>query len=76
MSGDKDKDRAQLQSGLQLIRLMKIDVAQAVQTRQALVIEGEGPLKALYTVIEVAEEATRKSLEEVDARVDIIMKSH
>lgn len=75
MSGDKDKDMAQLHSGLQLIQMMKIDIAQAMQTKQALVIEGEGPLKALYTVVEVAEEATRKSLEEVGARVDIIMKA-
>ena len=75
MSGDKVKDTAQLQSGLNLIAMMKIDVAQALQTKSELVIKGEGPLKALYTVIEVAEEATRKSLEEVGARVDIIMKA-
>lgn len=52
----------QRMAALKLIRLMKGDVVTAMQTGAPLVIEGEGPLKAIMTVIEVAEHATLKEM--------------
>ena len=47
---------------LKLIRLMKGDIVTAQQQNIPLVIEGEGPLNALLTVVRVAEHATLKQM--------------
>jgi len=53
---------SQSMKSLKLIRLMKGDVATALQDEVPLVVEGEGPLTALMTVIQVAEHATLKAM--------------
>lgn len=55
-------DQERRMRALKLIRLMKGDIVTAMQGGIPLVIEGEGPLKALMTVIEVAEHATLKEM--------------
>lgn len=55
-------DNKKLKDGMKLIRLMKGDIFTALRDNVPLVIEGEGPLKALLTVVEVAENATAKAL--------------
>ena len=55
-------DNQKLKEGMKLIRLMKGDIITALRDKVPLVIEGEGPLKALLTVVEVAENATAKAL--------------
>ena len=55
-------DQERRMRALKLIRLMKGDVVTAMQTEQPLVVEGNGPLTALMTVIEVAEHATLKEM--------------
>lgn len=52
----------QRMAALKLIRLMKGDVVTAMQQGVPIVIEGEGPLKALLSVIQVAEHATLKEM--------------
>lgn len=47
---------------LKLIRLMKGDVVTCLQDHLPMLVEGEGPLKALMTVIEVAEKVTIERL--------------
>ena len=55
-------DQERRMRALKLIRLMKGDVVTSMQEDVPLVIEGEGPLRALMTVIEVAEHATLKEM--------------
>lgn len=47
---------------LKLIKMMETDVATAMATGAPLVIEGEGPLGALMSVLQVAEKATTEKL--------------
>ena len=51
-----------LREGLKLIRLMKGDIHTCLRDGIPLVVEGEGPLKALLNVVEVAEHATLKGV--------------
>jgi len=53
---EKQKD------ALKLIRMMKVDVQTAMTTGVPLVINTMGAMKALMTVIEVAEKATVEKL--------------
>jgi hypothetical protein len=53
-----EKQRA----ALKLIKMMQTDVATAMATGAPLVIEGEGPLGALLSVLQVAEKATTEKL--------------
>lgn len=55
-------DQERRMRALKLIRLMKGDIVTCMQTGAPLVVEGEGPLKALMTVVEVAEHATLKEM--------------
>jgi len=55
-------DQERRMRALKLIRLMKGDIVTCMQTGTQLIVEGEGPLKALMTVIEVAEAATLKEM--------------
>lgn len=48
-------------TGLALLQLMKRDIQTCLQTGVPLVVAGEGPLRALLTVVEVAEHATAKA---------------
>jgi len=57
-----DEKKTKPKEALKLIRLMKGDIVTALQQNVPLVIEGEGPLGALLTVIEVAEHATLKQM--------------
>jgi len=59
---EEKTDKRKRMDSLKLIRLMKGDIVTAMQEGIPLVIEGEGPLKALFTVIEVAEHATLKEM--------------
>lgn len=56
------EDAGKLKAGLKLIRQMKTDIMMAMTGGTQLVVEGEGPLGALMTVVEVAEQATAKEL--------------
>lgn len=53
-----DKQKA----ALKLIKMMETDVMTALATGAPLVIQGEGPLKALMSVLQVAEKATIEKL--------------
>ena len=65
---NKPKNKLQLTDGdrrkraLKLIRLMKGDIITCMKTGAPLIVEGNGPLMALMTVIEVAEQATLKEM--------------
>jgi len=55
-------DQERRMRALKLIRLMKGDIVTCMQTGVPLVVEGDGPLRALMTVVEVAEHATLKEM--------------
>jgi hypothetical protein len=55
---EEDVDKQQFT----LIQMMKNDILTALRSGQQLVIEGEGPLGALLTVVQVAEKATAERL--------------
>ena len=57
-SGSHGKQRA----ALKLIKMMQTDVSAALASGAPLVIEGEGPLSALLSVLQVAEKATLEKL--------------
>ena len=62
MENELRADADKLKGGLRLIRQMKTDIMLALAGGTQLVVEGEGPLNALMTVVEVAEQATAKEL--------------
>jgi len=62
MTSEVAEHADKLKAGLKLIKQMKTDIMMAMAGGAPLVVEGEGPLKALMTVVEVAEQATAKEL--------------
>jgi hypothetical protein len=54
----QEKQRA----ALKLIKMMQTDVMTAMATGVPLVLEGEGPLGALLSVLQVAEKATAEKM--------------
>lgn len=62
MTKEAPSEYEQHRNALRLIRLMKGDVTTCALENVPLIVEGEGPLQALMTVIEVAERATVEKL--------------